>query len=103
MVERLLLKASIRLCKEEHCEPCQILAGGMDRQEDGEHGIIPCVSANQNKRENDMPNNDRLLVLLQTLQSQSDDETWLTTAQLRAVLEKEGHECSIRTLRRDMM
>ena len=49
-----------------------------------------------------MPNKDRLLVLLQTLQEQSDDETWLTTAELRAVLEKEGHECSVRTLRRDM-
>jgi predicted DNA-binding transcriptional regulator YafY len=45
---------------------------------------------------------DRLLVLLQTLQEQSDDETWLTTADLRSILEKEGHECSIRTLRRDI-
>lgn len=50
-----------------------------------------------------MPNKDRLLVLLQTLQEQSDDETYLTTAFLRAALEKEGHECSIRTLRRDMV
>ena len=49
-----------------------------------------------------MPNKDRLLVLLQTLQEQSDDDTYLTTAFLRAALEKEGHECSIRTLRRDM-
>ena len=49
-----------------------------------------------------MPTKDRLLVLLQTLQEKSDDETWLTTADLRSVLEKEGYECSIRTLRRDM-
>ena len=39
-----------------------------------------------------MPTKDRLLVLLQTLQEKSDDETWLTTADLRSVLEKEGHE-----------
>ena len=45
---------------------------------------------------------DRLLVLLQTLQEKSDDETWLTTADLRSALEAAGHECSIRTLRRDM-
>ena len=38
-----------------------------------------------------MPMKDRLLVLLQTLQEKSDDETWLTTAELRSVLEKEGH------------
>ena len=49
-----------------------------------------------------MPNNDRLLLLLKTLQERSDDETWLTTADLRAELEKEGHECSIRTLRKDV-
>ncbi len=45
---------------------------------------------------------DRLLVLLQTLQQRSDDESLLTTADLRAVLEAEGYECSIRTLRRDI-
>lgn len=49
-----------------------------------------------------MPTKDRLLVLLQTLQDKSDDETWLTTADLRGALEAEGLECSIRTLRRDM-
>ena len=49
-----------------------------------------------------MPTKDRMLVLLQTLQQCSDDETYLTTGDLRAVLEAEGHECSIRTLRRDM-
>ena len=49
-----------------------------------------------------MPTKDRLLVLLQTLQEKSDEETWLTTADLRKVLEAEGHECSIRTLRRDI-
>ncbi len=49
-----------------------------------------------------MPNRDRLLLLLQTLQEKSDDETWLTTADLRGVLEAEGHECSIRALRKDI-
>ena len=49
-----------------------------------------------------MPTKDRLLVLLQTLQERSDDETWLTTADIRTALEAEGHECSIRTLRRDI-
>ncbi|MBR3430659.1 MAG: WYL domain-containing protein [Clostridia bacterium] len=49
-----------------------------------------------------MPNKDRLLVLLHTLQNNSDDETWLTTQDLRSALEKEGFECSIRTLRRDV-
>ena len=49
-----------------------------------------------------MPNKDRLLVLLHTLQNHSDDETWLTTQDLRSALEKEGFECSIRTLRRDV-
>lgn len=49
-----------------------------------------------------MPTKDRLLVLLQTLQERSDDETWLTTADLRSALEAEGHECSVRTMRRDV-
>ena len=49
-----------------------------------------------------MPTKDRLLVLLQTLQKNSDADTWLTTADIRSALEKEGHECSIRTLRRDV-
>ena len=49
-----------------------------------------------------MPNRDRLLLLLQTLKNQSDDEKWLTTADIRAVLEAEGHECSIRSVRRDV-
>ena len=49
-----------------------------------------------------MPTKNRLLVLLQTLQKQSDSDTWLTTADLRTALKKEGHECSIRTLRRDV-
>ena len=49
-----------------------------------------------------MPTKDRLLVLLQTLQNNSDDERWLTTGDLRGALEKEGRECSIRTLRRDV-
>ena len=33
-----------------------------------------------------MPNKDRLLVLLRTLQEQSDDETSLTTADIRRAL-----------------
>ena len=33
---------------------------------------------------------DRLLVLLQILQEKTDDETWLTTAQIRELLEAEG-------------
>ena len=49
-----------------------------------------------------MATKDRLLVLLQTLQNNSDDETWLTTGDLRAALEAEGLDCSIRTLRRDV-
>ncbi len=49
-----------------------------------------------------MPNRDRLLLLLHTLQKESDDENWLTTAHLRKVLETEGFECSIRSLRRDI-
>lgn len=49
-----------------------------------------------------MPTKDRLLLLLQTLQKNSDDETWMSTSDLRNVLEAEGHECSIRTLRRDI-
>ena len=49
-----------------------------------------------------MPNKDRLLVLLQTLQKNSDDETALSTADILAALEAEGHDCSIRTLRRDV-
>ena len=40
-----------------------------------------------------MPTKDRLLVLLQTLQEKSDDETRLTTADIRSALEKEGHKC----------
>ena len=49
-----------------------------------------------------MPMKDRLLVLLKTLQERSDDETWLTTGDLRVALEAEGLDCSIRTLRRDI-
>lgn len=49
-----------------------------------------------------MPTQNRLLTLLQTLQKNSDDETWLTTADLRDALQAKGHECSVRTLRRDV-
>lgn len=49
-----------------------------------------------------MPTKDRLLVLLQTLQKNTDDETALTTADILAALEAEGLECSVRTLRRDV-
>ena len=49
-----------------------------------------------------MPNKDRLLVLLRTLQEQSDDETSLTTADIRKAIQDENLECSVRTLRRDV-
>lgn len=49
-----------------------------------------------------MPLKDRPLLLLKALQEGSDDEKWLTTADLRAVLEAEGQECTVRTLRRDI-
>ena len=49
-----------------------------------------------------MPNRDRLLLLLQTLKERSDEETWLTTGELLAVLEKEGIESSVRSLRKDI-
>ena len=49
-----------------------------------------------------MPTKDRLLVLLQTLQKKTDDETALTTADILAALEAEGLDCSVRTLRRDV-
>ena len=45
---------------------------------------------------------DRPLLLLRALQEGSDDEKWMTTAELRAVLEAEGQVCAIRTLRRDI-
>ena len=37
-----------------------------------------------------MPSKNRLLLLLQTLQKQTDEETWLKTADLRDILEAEG-------------
>ena len=43
-------------------------------------------------REKEMQNNERLLLLLRTLQEQSDDETRLTTADLRGVLQTAGYE-----------
>lgn len=46
---------------------------------------------------------DRLLVLLQTLQEHTDDETWLTTAELLSLMEAEGQEGCKRTLRRNIM
>ena len=49
-----------------------------------------------------MPNKDRLLVLLRTLQEKSDDETSLTTADIRKAIQDENLECSVRTLRRDV-
>ncbi len=49
-----------------------------------------------------MPTKDRLLVLLKALGEKTDDETFLTTAELRAILEAEGLDCSIRTLRKDV-
>ena len=49
-----------------------------------------------------MPLKDRPLLLLKALQEGSDDEKWMTTAELRSLLEAEGQECAIRTLRRDI-
>ena len=49
-----------------------------------------------------MPNRNRLLLLLHTLHDHSDDDMWLTTADLRSVLEAEGLDCSIRSLRKDI-
>lgn len=45
---------------------------------------------------------DRPLLLLKALQEGSDDEKWMTTAELRNLLEAEGQECTVRTLRRDI-
>lgn len=45
---------------------------------------------------------DRLLVLLRILQDHTDDETWLTTAQIRALMEAEGQDGCIRTLRKNV-
>ena len=49
-----------------------------------------------------MPNRDRLPLILRALMKDSDDEKWLTTADLRRVLEAEGYEWSIRSLRKDI-
>lgn len=45
---------------------------------------------------------DRLLVLLRILQDHTDDETWLTTAEIRALMEAEGQDGCIRTLRKNV-
>ena len=45
---------------------------------------------------------DRLLVLLQILQEHTDDESWLTAAQLLSLMEAEGQEGSKRTLQRNI-
>lgn len=45
---------------------------------------------------------DRLLVLLRILQDHTDDEIWLTTAQIRALMEAEGQDGCIRTLRKNV-
>ena len=42
----------------------------------------PLVSIKRKKEDKAMPTKDRLLVLLQTLQKNSDDETALTTADI---------------------
>ena len=49
-----------------------------------------------------MPNRDRLPLILRTLMEESDEEKWLTTADLRKVLEEEGYEWSVRSLRKDI-
>ena len=46
---------------------------------------------------------DRLLVLLQILQEHTDDETWMTTAEILDRMAKEGQEGCIRTLRRNIV
>lgn len=45
---------------------------------------------------------DRLLVLLRILQDHTDDETWLTTAEIRALMEAKGQDGCIRTLRKNV-
>lgn len=45
---------------------------------------------------------DRLLVLLQILQDHTDDETWLTTAEIHALMEADGQDGCIRTLRKNV-
>jgi predicted DNA-binding transcriptional regulator YafY len=45
---------------------------------------------------------DRLLVLLQILQEHTDDETWMTTAEILGRMSKEGQDGCIRTLRRNI-
>ncbi len=45
---------------------------------------------------------DRLLVLLQILQEHTDDEKYLTTAELLSLMEAEGQEGCKRTLRRNI-
>ena len=49
-----------------------------------------------------MPNKDRLLLLLKMLQKQTDEDTWLSTEEIRRALEKEDVACSVRTLRTDI-
>ena len=49
-----------------------------------------------------MASKDHLLVLLQTLQENTDDEKWMTTAEIRAILEPQGHDVCIRTLRKNV-
>ncbi len=49
-----------------------------------------------------MPNRDRLPLILWALMNDSDDEKWMTTADLRRMLEAEGYEWSIRSLRKDI-
>lgn len=49
-----------------------------------------------------MPNKDRILCLLQILRKETDEETWLSTEEIRGRLAAEGVKCSIRTLRTDI-
>ena len=49
-----------------------------------------------------MPTKDRLLVLLKILMDNSDEDTWLTTAEIRARMEAVGQEGCIRTLRKNI-
>lgn len=45
------------------------------------------------------PVKDRILFLQRILQENSDDEKWLTTAEILAAMKQEGVDCSVRTLR----
>ncbi len=87
------------LCSKPHSKMCRTQIFPLDK---GEQNMVKCSETKQKKRTQYMPNRDRLLLLLHTLQENTDDESWLTTAELIRVLNNEGFECSIRSLRKDI-